>query len=160
MYLLLQCSRLLYMRVSPCLLLSVADAPRQAFSLRVFQRSLNRGSLPGGGLGSRVNHKSIWVSRFCFFYSPFNLSFGKQQRTASPMFWLEACPQIGPFFSPRRVCPSWQGHSLSQSPSRPLPLPYADCGGQSHEALWASSTNPLITAHSPKCVCNVGNHFQ
>lgn len=23
-----------------------------------------------------------------------------------------------------------------------------------------SSTNSLITAHSPKCVCNVGNHFQ
>lgn len=23
-----------------------------------------------------------------------------------------------------------------------------------------SPTNSLITAHSPKCVCNVGNHFQ
>lgn len=48
-----------------------------------------------------------------------------------------------------------QGHRRShRSPYFRLP----NRGGQ--RTLGPSPTNSLITAHSPKCVCNVGNHFQ
>lgn len=99
-------------------------------------------SLEFSGLGEKASQGPPHPIPFAFRYpsAPLHPTVSSRPQTLSHLSLYLCLPNCGG----QRARQALPGRA---PPFPPLPSP-------------PSPTNSLITAHSPKCVCNVGNHFQ